>query len=124
MGSNLRATTLCKYCQRLHLHPIYCHPPIWDTKLDFLLCCASKGQQPDIWLHTSKYYYDFHIVCFPCAYFLDHLVFNPQTNVTYYRGIWHALRTITREEGASGLYKGLGATLLVKFLLLLESKCA
>ncbi|KAF7132217.1 hypothetical protein RHSIM_Rhsim09G0169600 [Rhododendron simsii] len=35
-----------------------------------------------------------------------------QTNVTYYRGIWHALRTITREEGASGLYKGLGATLL------------
>ncbi|XP_058181867.1 uncharacterized protein LOC131300169 [Rhododendron vialii] len=35
-----------------------------------------------------------------------------QTNVTYYRGIWHALRTITREESASGLYKGLGATLL------------
>ncbi|KAG5533440.1 hypothetical protein RHGRI_027566 [Rhododendron griersonianum] len=35
-----------------------------------------------------------------------------QTNVTYYRGIWHALHTITREEGASGLYKGLGATLL------------
>ncbi|KAI8540018.1 hypothetical protein RHMOL_Rhmol09G0228400 [Rhododendron molle] len=35
-----------------------------------------------------------------------------QTNVTYYRGILHALRTITREEGASGLYKGLGATLL------------
>lgn len=35
-----------------------------------------------------------------------------QTNVTYYRGIWHALRTISREEGLLGLYKGLGATLL------------
>ncbi|CAI9091579.1 OLC1v1026646C2 [Oldenlandia corymbosa var. corymbosa] len=35
-----------------------------------------------------------------------------QTNVIYYRGIWHALRTISREEGATGLYKGLGATLL------------
>ncbi|XP_059628069.1 uncharacterized protein LOC132270884 [Cornus florida] len=35
-----------------------------------------------------------------------------QTNVIYYRGIGHTLRTITREEGAFGLYKGLGATLL------------
>uniref|UniRef100_A0A5B7BWB7 Mitochondrial substrate carrier family protein B-like n=1 Tax=Davidia involucrata TaxID=16924 RepID=A0A5B7BWB7_DAVIN len=35
-----------------------------------------------------------------------------QTNVIYYRGIWHALHTISREEGAFGLYKGLGATLL------------
>nr|GMC94227.1 mitochondrial substrate carrier family protein B-like [Ipomoea batatas] len=35
-----------------------------------------------------------------------------QTSVIYYRGIWHALRTIRREEGARGLYKGLGATLL------------
>ncbi|KAK6135889.1 hypothetical protein DH2020_030376 [Rehmannia glutinosa] len=35
-----------------------------------------------------------------------------QTNVIYYRGIWHALHTISREEGALGLYKGLGATLL------------
>uniref|UniRef100_A0A2P2LDG0 Mitochondrial substrate carrier family protein B-like n=2 Tax=Rhizophora mucronata TaxID=61149 RepID=A0A2P2LDG0_RHIMU len=35
-----------------------------------------------------------------------------QTNVIYYRGIWHALKTITQEEGALGLYKGLGATLL------------
>ncbi|GAA0173187.1 mitochondrial carrier protein [Lithospermum erythrorhizon] len=35
-----------------------------------------------------------------------------QTNFTYYRGIWHALRTISGEEGALGLYKGLGATLL------------
>lgn len=33
----------------------------------------------------------------------------------YYRGIWHALRTITHEEGVLGLYKGLGATLLVWF---------
>ena len=33
----------------------------------------------------------------------------------YYRGIWHALRTITHEEGVFGLYKGLGATLLVWF---------
>ncbi|OVA15560.1 Mitochondrial carrier protein [Macleaya cordata] len=35
-----------------------------------------------------------------------------QRNVIYYRGIWHALRTICREEGVFGLYKGLGATLL------------
>ncbi|KAG8644994.1 hypothetical protein MANES_10G022000v8 [Manihot esculenta] len=35
-----------------------------------------------------------------------------QTNVIYYRGILHALRTISREEGVRGLYKGLGATLL------------
>lgn len=35
-----------------------------------------------------------------------------QTNVIYYRGIWHALRTISKEEGLFGLYKGLGATLL------------
>ncbi|KAI4306759.1 hypothetical protein L6164_030008 [Bauhinia variegata] len=35
-----------------------------------------------------------------------------QTNVLYYRGIWHALRTISKEEGIFGLYKGLGATLL------------
>ncbi|XP_030932428.1 mitochondrial substrate carrier family protein B-like isoform X1 [Quercus lobata] len=35
-----------------------------------------------------------------------------QTNVMYYRGIWHTLQTITKEEGVLGLYKGLGATLL------------
>ncbi|KAI3458642.1 hypothetical protein Pfo_015305 [Paulownia fortunei] len=35
-----------------------------------------------------------------------------QTNVIYYRGIWHALHTISKEEGLFGLYKGLGATLL------------
>ncbi|KAF4395657.1 uncharacterized protein LOC133030564 isoform X1 [Cannabis sativa] len=35
-----------------------------------------------------------------------------QTNMIYYRGIGHALRTITSEEGILGLYKGLGATLL------------
>ncbi|KAK4778175.1 hypothetical protein SAY87_018362 [Trapa incisa] len=35
-----------------------------------------------------------------------------QTNVIYYRGIWHALRTIIIDEGHLGLYKGLGATLL------------
>ncbi|XP_031381038.1 mitochondrial substrate carrier family protein B-like isoform X2 [Punica granatum] len=35
-----------------------------------------------------------------------------QTNVIYYRGIWHALGTIIAEEGHLGLYKGLGATLL------------
>ncbi|KAJ6322709.1 hypothetical protein OIU77_012532 [Salix suchowensis] len=35
-----------------------------------------------------------------------------QTNVIYYRGIHHALKTISREEGVFGLYKGLGATLL------------
>ena len=31
----------------------------------------------------------------------------------YYQGIGHMLRTICKEEGAIGLYKGLGATLLV-----------
>ncbi|KAI9078315.1 hypothetical protein K1719_039691 [Acacia pycnantha] len=35
-----------------------------------------------------------------------------QTKVVYYRGIWHALRTISKDEGLFGLYKGLGATLL------------
>ncbi|OVA17766.1 Mitochondrial carrier protein [Macleaya cordata] len=35
-----------------------------------------------------------------------------QTNVIYYRGMCHALRTIFREEAIGGLYKGLGATLL------------
>ncbi|KAA8534160.1 hypothetical protein F0562_031647 [Nyssa sinensis] len=35
-----------------------------------------------------------------------------QTNVIYYKGICHALHTISREEGTFGLYKGLGATLL------------
>ncbi|OMO76592.1 Mitochondrial carrier protein [Corchorus olitorius] len=35
-----------------------------------------------------------------------------QTNILYYRGIAHALQTICKEEGALGLYKGLGTTLL------------
>ncbi|KAK7300768.1 hypothetical protein RJT34_11618 [Clitoria ternatea] len=35
-----------------------------------------------------------------------------QTNFTYYRGICHALQTITKDEGIFGLYKGLGTTLL------------
>ncbi|KMT18414.1 hypothetical protein BVRB_2g025610 isoform A [Beta vulgaris subsp. vulgaris] len=35
-----------------------------------------------------------------------------QTNVTYYKGIGHALHTICKEEGPLGLYKGLGPTLL------------
>ncbi|XP_047982857.1 mitochondrial substrate carrier family protein B-like isoform X1 [Salvia hispanica] len=35
-----------------------------------------------------------------------------QTNVIYYRGIFHSLRTISKEEGFRGLYKGLGPTLL------------
>ncbi|KAI9078312.1 hypothetical protein K1719_039688 [Acacia pycnantha] len=35
-----------------------------------------------------------------------------QTKVVYYKGIWHALRTISKDEGLFGLYKGLGATLL------------
>ncbi|KAK6943590.1 Mitochondrial substrate/solute carrier [Dillenia turbinata] len=35
-----------------------------------------------------------------------------QRNVIYYRGIWHALSTICKDEGFLGLYKGLGATLL------------
>lgn len=35
-----------------------------------------------------------------------------QRNAIYYRGIWHALSTICKDEGVFGLYKGLGATLL------------
>ncbi|KAK6146880.1 hypothetical protein DH2020_017792 [Rehmannia glutinosa] len=35
-----------------------------------------------------------------------------QRNAIYYQGIRHALRTICRDEGFLGLYKGLGATLL------------
>ncbi|XP_057459790.1 uncharacterized protein LOC130750290 [Actinidia eriantha] len=35
-----------------------------------------------------------------------------QRNTMYYRGIWHAIHTICRDEGFFGLYKGLGATLL------------
>ena len=35
-----------------------------------------------------------------------------QTGTRYYHGIAHALATIVREEGARGLYSGLGATLL------------
>ncbi|XVF76704.1 hypothetical protein PTKIN_Ptkin13bG0287800 [Pterospermum kingtungense] len=35
-----------------------------------------------------------------------------QRNSIYYRGIGHAFRTICRDEGFLGLYKGLGATLL------------
>ncbi|XP_043698644.1 mitochondrial substrate carrier family protein B-like [Telopea speciosissima] len=35
-----------------------------------------------------------------------------QRNVTYYKGIWHSLCMISRDEGVLGLYKGLGATLL------------
>lgn len=36
-----------------------------------------------------------------------------QTNVMYYKGISHALATIARDEGLRGLYKGMGATLMV-----------
>lgn len=36
-----------------------------------------------------------------------------QRNAIYYQGICHSLRTICRDEGFFGLYKGLGATLLV-----------
>ncbi|XP_013744782.2 mitochondrial substrate carrier family protein B [Brassica napus] len=35
-----------------------------------------------------------------------------QRNTMYYQGIGHAFRTICREEGLLGLYKGLGATML------------
>ncbi|KFK36685.1 hypothetical protein AALP_AA4G156200 [Arabis alpina] len=35
-----------------------------------------------------------------------------QRNAMYYQGIGHAFRTICREEGFLGLYKGLGATML------------
>ncbi|VVB16493.1 unnamed protein product [Arabis nemorensis] len=35
-----------------------------------------------------------------------------QRNAMYYQGIGHAFRTICREEGLLGLYKGLGATML------------
>jgi len=35
-----------------------------------------------------------------------------QTKSQYYTGIAHALRTIVRDEGLMGMYRGLGATLL------------
>lgn len=35
-----------------------------------------------------------------------------QRSEMYYRGIWHTINTICRDEGFFGLYKGLGATLL------------
>lgn len=35
-----------------------------------------------------------------------------QTRGAYYHGITHTLRTIVADEGAAGLYRGLGATLL------------
>ncbi|CAH2058870.1 unnamed protein product [Thlaspi arvense] len=35
-----------------------------------------------------------------------------QRNTMYYQGVGHAFRTICREEGLVGLYKGLGATML------------
>lgn len=38
-----------------------------------------------------------------------------QRNSIYYRGVSHAFKTIFREEGFVGLYKGLGPTLLVWF---------
>ena len=34
-----------------------------------------------------------------------------QTTSRYYKGIWHALSTIVKDEGVLGLYRGLGATL-------------
>jgi len=40
-------------------------------------------------------------------------MFSMQRNVIYYRGISHAFSTICRDEGFFGMYKGLGATLLV-----------
>lgn len=36
-----------------------------------------------------------------------------QKTTRYYKGIFHAVSTICRDEGVKGLYKGLGATLLV-----------
>ena len=50
----------------------------------------------------------------PQAYPLD-LVrtrLSAQTKGQYYKGIGHAVRTIARDEGLMGLYRGLGATLL------------
>lgn len=41
------------------------------------------------------------------------LLYELQRNEKYYRGISHALQTIARDEGIKGLYKGMGATLLV-----------
>lgn len=45
-----------------------------------------------------------------------------QTKDMYYRGISHALLTITRDEGVRGLYKGLGTTLMVSSPNLIHNK--
>lgn len=40
-----------------------------------------------------------------------------QVNAQYYNGIASALRTIVRDEGLTGLYRGLGATMAQVMLL-------
>jgi hypothetical protein len=46
--------------------------------------------------------------------FSAHYIFlSKQKTTRYYNGIFHTVSTICRDEGAKGLYKGLGATLLV-----------
>jgi solute carrier family 25 phosphate transporter 23/24/25/41 len=47
-----------------------------------------------------------------------------QRNAIYYQGIEHTFRTICREEGILGLYKGLGATLLVCLVCFPMFSCA
>lgn len=66
---------------------------------DFICCIAS-----------ILFYIEFILFSYPqFQLFFSTL----QRNTIYYRGIWHAFHTICREEGFFGLYKGLGATLLV-----------
>ena len=59
------------------------------------------------------------------AFYINlNLYYNPiglgtlQRQAIYYRGISHSFNTICKEEGFLGLYKGLGATLLVSFAVL------
>ena len=47
-----------------------------------------------------------------------------QTSSTYYRGIGGTLRTIVRDEGLAGLYRGLGPTLLQTVPSLAFNYCA
>ena len=72
--------------------------PVTDTTL----ICATK-------LHLSQIKLDGALQAYPLDLVRTRLA--AQTTTHYYKGIWHALTTIVKDEGLFGLYRGLGATL-------------